>query len=79
MGRSLAWLIDPIEQAVSVYRPGEAAEVRNQPSSVRHWRDGWVRAGDGADLGVDWARESRKFVDGKLSLRHTYKSVSTQG
>ena len=34
-GALLAWLIDPIEQAVSVYRPGEAAEVRNQPSSVQ--------------------------------------------
>lgn len=34
-GAQLAWLIDPIEQEVSVYRPGEAAEVHHHPTSVQ--------------------------------------------
>ncbi len=34
-GAQLAWLIDPIEQEVSIYRPGEAAEVHHHPSSVQ--------------------------------------------
>lgn len=31
----LAWLIDPIEQEVSVYRPGGEVEVHHQPTSVQ--------------------------------------------
>lgn len=34
-GAQLAWLIDPIEQEVSVYRPGEAAEVYHPPTLVQ--------------------------------------------
>jgi Uma2 family endonuclease len=34
-GAELAWLIDPVEKTVSIYRPGEAAEVMCDPSSVR--------------------------------------------
>lgn len=34
-GAQLAWLIDPIEQEVFVYRPGESAEVRHHPTSVQ--------------------------------------------
>jgi Uma2 family endonuclease len=34
-GAQLAWLIDPIEQAVSIYRPGESPEVHHQPTSVQ--------------------------------------------
>ena len=34
-GAQLAWLIDPIEQAVSVYRPGESPEVHHHPTSVQ--------------------------------------------
>jgi Uma2 family endonuclease len=33
-GAQLAWLIDPIEQAVAAYRPGEPPEVHYRPSSV---------------------------------------------
>ena len=34
-GAQLAWLIDPIEQAVSIFRPGESPEVHHQPTSVQ--------------------------------------------
>jgi Uma2 family endonuclease len=34
-GAQLAWLIDPIEQAVSIYRPGEPPEVHHHPTSVQ--------------------------------------------
>ena|SRR5579862_7338453 len=34
-GAQLAWLIDPIERTVSVYRPGESPEVNQNPTSVR--------------------------------------------
>jgi Uma2 family endonuclease len=34
-GAQLAWLIDPIEQSVTIYRPGQAPEVHHQPSSVQ--------------------------------------------
>jgi Uma2 family endonuclease len=34
-GAQLAWLIDPIEQEVSVYRPGESPEVHHHPTSVQ--------------------------------------------
>jgi Uma2 family endonuclease len=34
-GAQLAWLIDPIEQEVTIYRPGEAPEVHHHPSSVQ--------------------------------------------
>ncbi|MBN9617710.1 MAG: Uma2 family endonuclease [Acidobacteriales bacterium] len=34
-GAQLAWLIDPIERAVSIYRPGEEPEVHQYPTSVQ--------------------------------------------
>jgi Uma2 family endonuclease len=34
-GAQLAWLIDPIEQAVFVYRPAESPEVHHHPTSVQ--------------------------------------------
>jgi Uma2 family endonuclease len=34
-GAQLAWLIDPIDRIVSVYRPGEAPEVHQNPTSVQ--------------------------------------------
>ena len=34
-GAQLAWLIDPIEETVSVYRPGESPEVHHHPTSVQ--------------------------------------------
>lgn len=34
-GAKLAWLIDPIEQEVSVYHPGESLEVHHRPTSVQ--------------------------------------------
>jgi Uma2 family endonuclease len=34
-GAQLAWLIDPIERAVSVYRPGDSPEVHHHPTSVQ--------------------------------------------
>lgn len=34
-GAELAWLIDPERRVVEVYRPGEGAEVFEDPSSVR--------------------------------------------
>jgi Uma2 family endonuclease len=34
-GAHVAWLVDPIEKAVTVYRPGEQPEVLTQPSSVQ--------------------------------------------
>lgn len=34
-GVELGWLIDPIEKAVTIYRPGEEAEQLVQPSSVQ--------------------------------------------
>jgi Uma2 family endonuclease len=34
-GAQLAWLIDPIERAVSIYRPGEEPEVLRHPTSVQ--------------------------------------------
>jgi Uma2 family endonuclease len=34
-GAQLAWLIDPIEGAVSVYRPGDSPEVHHHPTSVQ--------------------------------------------
>ena len=34
-GAQLAWLIDPIEQEVSIYRPGESPEVHHHPTSVQ--------------------------------------------
>jgi Uma2 family endonuclease len=34
-GAELAWLIDPVEKTVSIYRLGEAAEMLCDPSSVR--------------------------------------------
>ncbi len=34
-GAQLAWLIDPIERQVSIYRTGEATEVHRDPTSVR--------------------------------------------
>jgi Uma2 family endonuclease len=34
-GALLAWLIDPIEQTVSIYRPGESPEVHHHPTSVQ--------------------------------------------
>jgi Uma2 family endonuclease len=43
-GAQLAWLIDPIEQTVSVYRPGESPEVHYRPTSVQ---------GEGAMVGFE--------------------------
>jgi Uma2 family endonuclease len=34
-GAQFAWLIDPIDQEVSIYRPGESPEVRHHPTSVQ--------------------------------------------
>jgi Uma2 family endonuclease len=34
-GAQLAWLIDPIEQSVTIYRPGQAPEACRHPSSVQ--------------------------------------------
>jgi Uma2 family endonuclease len=34
-GAQLAWLIDPIEQEVTIYRPNEAPEVHHHPTSVQ--------------------------------------------
>ena len=34
-GVELAWLIDPKRRAVEVYRPGEAAEIHEDPTSVQ--------------------------------------------
>ncbi len=34
-GAQLAWLIDPIEQEVSVYRPGHNPEVHRHPTSIQ--------------------------------------------
>ena len=34
-GAQLAWLIDPLEQEVSVYRPGESPEVHHHPTTVQ--------------------------------------------
>lgn len=34
-GAQLAWLIDPVERAVTVYRPGDSPEVHHEPSSVQ--------------------------------------------
>lgn len=34
-GAQLAWLIDPIEQEVSVYRRGQTPEVHHHPTSVQ--------------------------------------------
>jgi Uma2 family endonuclease len=33
-GAELAWLIDPIAKTVEIYRPGEAVEMHEDPSSV---------------------------------------------
>jgi Uma2 family endonuclease len=41
-GVQLAWLIDPIEHTVSIYRPGRAAEVLDHPGSVARPVDGFV-------------------------------------
>jgi Uma2 family endonuclease len=30
-----AWLIDPIEQEVTIYRPGESPDVHHHPTSVQ--------------------------------------------
>ena len=34
-GAEVAWLIDPLEKAVTIYRPGEQPEVLAQPTSVQ--------------------------------------------
>ncbi|MGD0796945.1 MAG: Uma2 family endonuclease [Acidobacteriaceae bacterium] len=34
-GAHVAWLIDPIERAVTIYRPGEQPELLAQPTSVQ--------------------------------------------
>ena len=34
-GAQLAWLIDPIDQEVSIYRPGESSELHHHPTSVQ--------------------------------------------
>jgi Uma2 family endonuclease len=34
-GAEVAWLIDPLEKAVTIYRPGEQPEVLTQPTSVQ--------------------------------------------
>jgi Uma2 family endonuclease len=33
-GVQLAWLIDPIERTVAIYRPGQAPEILDRPASV---------------------------------------------
>ena len=43
-GAQLAWLVDPIEQAVKVYRPGQQPESHDRPSSV---------CGDGVMVGFE--------------------------
>jgi len=40
-GAELAWLIDPKQKVVEVYRAGEAAEVHEDPTGVQ--RSGCVR------------------------------------
>lgn len=34
-GAEVAWLIDPLEKAVTIYRPGEQPELLAQPTSVQ--------------------------------------------
>jgi Uma2 family endonuclease len=34
-GAEVAWLVDPLEKAVTIYRPGEQPEVLAQPTSVQ--------------------------------------------
>jgi hypothetical protein len=34
-GADVAWLIDPIEKAVTVYRPGDSPEHLYHPTSVQ--------------------------------------------
>jgi hypothetical protein len=34
-GAEVAWLIDPIEKAITIYRPGELPEPFANPSSVQ--------------------------------------------
>ena len=33
-GVQLAWLIDPVERTVAIYRPGQPPQVLNNPASV---------------------------------------------
>ena len=47
-GAQLAWLIDPIEQAVSIYRPGQPPELLAHPTSVQ---------GDGPMAGFELVME----------------------
>ena len=34
IGAQVAWLIDPVEESVSVYRPGEVVETLERPEAV---------------------------------------------
>jgi Uma2 family endonuclease len=34
-GATVAWLIDPIEKTVTIYRPGEQPETLTHPTSVQ--------------------------------------------
>ena len=34
-GAQIAWLIDPIEKTVHIYRPGQSPEVHSHPTSVQ--------------------------------------------
>jgi Uma2 family endonuclease len=34
-GAQLAWLIDPEQRAVEIYRPGDEVEVHQDPTSVQ--------------------------------------------
>jgi Uma2 family endonuclease len=34
-GAEVAWLIDPLEKSVTIYRPGQQPEVLTQPTSVQ--------------------------------------------
>jgi Uma2 family endonuclease len=45
-GVQLAWLIDPDNQVVSIYRPDQEPELLHQPTSVR---------GDGVMTGFELA------------------------
>jgi Uma2 family endonuclease len=44
-GVEVAWLIDPIDQMVYVYGPGDSPEVYHRPTSVQ---------GSGVMAGLSW-------------------------
>ncbi len=72
-GAQLAWLIDPMERAITIYRPDNSPEYLTNPTSVQGTGPIRLRACPIQNLGLSF---DLLTLDESGDLSHTHKSAS---